>query len=189
MSPSILYLHGFCSSPQSWKAKALAEALDLRGLSAHFYCPFLSPVPHLAIKQIEAILANLDGGVTLAGSSLGGLYASWLAEKHDLKAVLINPAVLASLSLTPYLGEQINLHTGEKFELTMAHIEALRELENIVITPERYLLLVETGDELLDYRKAVERYAGARQIIIEGGDHSFTHFNDLIPQLIEFAGL
>lgn len=189
MVSSIIYLHGFCSSPQSWKARALAEAMHQRGQAARFHCPFLSPVPKLAIEQVEAILAGMSGDITLVGSSLGGLYATWLAETHDLKAVLINPAVLASLSLAPYLGEQTNLHTSEKFELTMEHIEQLQHFERITIVPERYLLMVETGDEVLDYRHAVKRYAGCRQMVIEGGDHSFTHFNDLIPQLIEFAGL
>ena len=184
----ILYLHGFRSSPASWKSQLLAKTLADKGLSAKFHCPTLSHDPDVAIAQAEAILAT-HGPATLVGSSLGGYYATWLAERHGLKAVLINPAVVAPLSLEAYLGSQTNLYSGETFEFTAAHIAALRRLEVPRITPERYWLLVEEGDEVLDYRLAVARYAGARQTVLPGGDHSFTRFPDFVPQIIEFAGL
>ena len=185
----ILYLHGFCSSPESWKAKVMGDALRARGLSDRFFCPALSPVPNEAIAQAEAIIRKAGSRLTLVGSSLGGYYATFLAEKHDLRAVLVNPAVVAPLSLSAYVGPQKNLHSGETFDFTAAHIEQLRTLECRTITPARYLLLVETGDEVLDYRRAVERYAGCRQEVFEGGDHSFTRFPDLLPQLFEFCRL
>jgi predicted esterase YcpF (UPF0227 family) len=189
VSAGILYLHGFCSSPQSWKARALADALAQRGLGDRLFCPFLSYVPDEAIAQAEAIIAQAPGPLTVVGSSLGGFYATWLAEKHDLPAVLINPAVIAPISLEKHLGVQSNLHTGETFELTVEHIRQLRALEVPRITSSRYLSMVETGDEVLDYREAVKRYAGCRQIVLEGGDHSFTRFPEYLPQLIEFCGL
>ncbi len=189
MNAAILYLHGFCSSPESWKAKVLGDAMRARGLSERFFCPALSPVPNEAIAQAEAIIAAHNGELTLVGSSLGGYYATWLAEKHDLRAALVNPAVVAPLSLNAYIGTQKNLHTGETFEFTVGHIDQLRALECAVITPARYLLLVETGDEVLDYREAVRRYAGCRQDVFAGGDHSFTRFPDLLPQLFEFCRL
>lgn len=189
MSAKILYLHGFRSSPASWKVRLLGDHLAAAGLGEHLLCPALSPVPRVAMAQAEALIAAADGPLTLVGSSLGGYYATWLAERHDLRAVLINPAVLAPLSLTEHLGRQTNLHTGEAFELTGAHIDQLRALEVECITPARYLLLVETGDEVLDYREAVARYAGARQIVLEGGDHSFTRFPEFLPQILEFCGL
>ena len=96
---------------------------------------------------------------------------------------------VAPLSLNAYIGTQKNLHTGETFEFTVGHIDQLRALECAVITPARYLLLVETGDEVLDYREAVWRYAGCRQDVFAGGDHSFTRFPDLLPQLFEFCRL
>ena len=169
-SPGILYLHGFRSSPQSWKARLLAEAMAERGLAHRFLCPALSHEPCIAIAHAEALLAADDGPLTLVGSSLGGYYATWLAEKHDLKAALVNPAVLAPLSLSEYVGPQTWLHSGESFEFTEAHIDQLRALDAPRITPERYLLLVEEGDEVLDYREAVKRYAGGRQIVLPGGD-------------------
>lgn len=189
VSAGILYLHGFCSSPQSWKARLLAETLEARGQGDRLFCPFLSHVPDVAIAQAEEIIARQDGPLTLVGSSLGGFYATWLAEKHDLRAVLVNPAVVAPISLEKYLGTQTNLHTRETFEFTTEHIAQLRALDVARVTPSRYLLLVETGDEVLDYRQAVARYAGCRQIVLDGGDHSFTRFPACLPQLIEFCGL
>ncbi len=188
-TPRILYLHGFCSSPASWKARLLGERLSAAGLGDSFVCPLLSPVPLAAIATAEALLASSDGPTTLVGSSLGGYYASWLAEKHDLRAVLINPAVMAPVLLAGLVGTHTNFHTGETFEFTREHVEQLCALETPAVTPSRYLLLVETGDEVLDYRQAVARYAGSRQSILQGGDHSFTRFPDLIPQIIEFCGL
>ena len=187
--PAVLYLHGFSSSPQSLKARLLADALAARGLGDRLCCPFLSHVPDAAIAQAEAIIAGHDGPLAVAGSSLGGFYATWLAEKFDLRAALVNPAVVAPVSLEKYLGTQTNLHTHESFEFTTEHIDQLRALEAPQVTPSRYLLLVETGDEVLDYRQAVARYAGCRQIVLEGGDHSFTRFPDYLPQLIEFCRL
>ena len=189
MSSGILYLHGFCSSPASWKVRLLAAALESRGQAERLICPALSPVPVEAIAQAEAIIEAHDRALTLVGSSLGGYYATWLAEKYDLRAVLINPAVVAPVSLDAFIGTQTNLYTGESFEFTAEHIAQLRALEAPRITPERYFLLVETGDEVLDYRQAVARYAGCRQRVLDGGDHSFTRFPDLLPQLLEYCGL
>jgi len=189
MSARILYLHGFRSSPASWKIRLLGEHLAAAGLGERLACPALSHVPSVAVAQAEALIGAADGPLTLVGSSLGGYYATWLAEKHDLRAVLINPAVLAPLSLSEHLGTQSNLYTGETFEFTAAHVDELRAMEVAQITPARYLLLLETGDEVLDYRQAVARYAGCRQMVCPGGDHSFTRFPEFLPQILEFCGL
>jgi predicted esterase YcpF (UPF0227 family) len=189
MSAGILYLHGFSSSPASTKARVLADALAARGLADRLFCPFLSHVPGEAIAQAQAIIRGHEGPLTVAGSSLGGFYATWLAEKYDLRAALINPAVAAPVSLAKYLGTQTNLHTHEPFEFTLEHLGQLRALEPARVKPSRYLLMVETGDEALDYREAVARYAGCRQIVLPGGDHGFTRFPEYVSQLIEFCGL
>lgn len=189
MSPAVLYLHGFCSSPASWKARLVAEAMNARGLGERFFCPVLPPVPREAIAEAEAIIGNCPRPLTLVGSSLGGFYATWLAEKHDLTAVLINPVVLASIALGKFVGTQTNFHTGESFDFTRQHVAQLVALEVPCVVPERYLLMVETGDELLDYRQAVVRYVGCRQVVLDGGDHSFTRFPELLPQLLEYCGL
>lgn len=188
-APRLLYLHGFRSSPASWKIGLLRAELARRGLADRLDCPALSPVPDAAIAQAEALIAAARGPLTLAGSSLGGYYATWLAEKYDLPAVLINPAVIAPRSLAEYIGPQSNLYTGETFDFTAEHVAQLHALETPQITPRHYLLLVETGDAVLDYREAVARYAGCRQIVDAGGDHSYTRFSEKLPQILEFTGL
>jgi predicted esterase YcpF (UPF0227 family) len=186
----ILYLHGFNSSPGSHKAQVMARYLAARGLAAHYACPALPPLAADAIAAIEALMAHHAGApICFAGSSLGGYYATWLAEKHGARAVLLNPAVDPHVGLRAYLGEQKNLHTGEPYQLTEAHLRDWERLWVPRVTPARYLLIVETGDEVLDYRRALARYAGAEQIVVQGGDHSLQSFERHLPRIVEFAGL
>lgn len=190
----ILYLHGFRSAPASTKARALAARMAELRLGDQLWCPQLPVSARDAMALVEGQIARCRAGgglaPTLVGSSLGGYYATWLAERHDLKAVLVNPAVLAPLSLEPYLGRQTNLYTGEAFDFTEAHIRELRALDVPAISrPERYWLLVEEGDEVLDYRDAVVKYTGARQTVLPGGDHSFTRWGDYLDDILRFAGL
>ena len=182
----IVYLHGFKSSPQSHKAQLLGRYLAGRGLAERYACPALPPRATEALARIEPLLAP---GTCLVGSSLGGYYATWLAEKHGLKAVLINPAIEPHVGLRAYLGAQQNLHSGERYELTQAHLREWQAIYAPRLTPARYLLLVETGDEVLDYRQALERYAGCEQVVIEGGDHSLQSFPQHLPRILRFAGL
>ena len=141
-----------------------------------------------AIAQIEGELAQCRAqSVTLVGSSLGGFYATHLAEKHGWKAVLVNPAVHAHLLMREALGPQTNWHTGEKWVLTEAHLAELEALDVPRITrPERYLLLAQTGDEVLNYHDAVAYYAGARHIIEDGGDHGFAGFERHFQTILDF---
>lgn len=187
-SPGILYLHGFCSSPASWKSRLLAEAMAARGQSAQFVCPMLSPVPDEAVAQAGRLIEAAQGRVTLVGSSLGGHYAAYLAERYDLSAVLINPAAVDRLDLAKFIGDHVNFHTGDRFTFTPAHAAQLRA-QCVPLTPARYWLWLEEGDEVLDWRQAAEVYAGCRQMVLPGGDHSFTKFPEFIPQLLEFAGI
>ena len=189
MSAGVLYLHGFCSAPASLKARLLADVLAARGLADRFFCPALSHVPFDAIAQAEAIIEAQPGPLTLVGSSLGGFYAACLAERYSLRAALVNPLVTLPQPYDSFIGEHLNLYTGERFNFTAEHVDQLQALETPSVTPENYLLLVETGDEVLDYRQAIARYAGCRQMVFEGGDHSFTHFAELLPQLLEYCRL
>jgi uncharacterized protein len=182
----IVYLHGFNSSPQSHKAKLLARYLAQRHLGERFACPALPPLASRALGEIEPLIGP---GVCLVGSSLGGFYATYLAEKHGLKAVLINPAIDPHIGLRAYLGPQKNLHTGEPYVLTEAHLREWESLQVAHIALGRYLLLVETGDEVLDYRKALERYRGCAQVVVPGGDHSLRSFPEHLPRILRFAGL
>ena len=211
--PLILYLHGFTSGPQSNKVQALTARLAAHGLAEQLVCPQLPASPAAAIALAESLLqkvgmtegnpffgtggtavagstANTGTAITLIGSSLGGFYATYLAEKHRLKAVLVNPAVVAALALERYLGPQTWLYSGESFEFTRQHIAELRALEvPRLADPSRYWLLAEEGDETLDYREAVARYAGAKQTVLPGGDHSFTRWNDTLDDILHFAGM
>lgn len=186
----IVYLHGFNSSPQSSKAQYLKRYLDGRGMGDEFSCPQLATLPDLAVKRIEAELERLKGRkITLVGSSLGGFYATWFAEKRDLRAVLINPAIDPHVGLRAFLGPQQAYHGGESYELTEEHLRQWEKLFLTQVHPERYLLLVETGDEVLDYRVAVAKYRGAEQIVVQGGDHTLASFPAHIPAIMEFAGM
>lgn len=186
--PLIVYLHGFCSSPASWKSQLLAEEMARRGMAAQFVCPQLSPVPDEAVAGVSRLIEQTAGPMTLIGSSLGGHYANYLAEKHGLKAVLINPATVDRINLANFIGDHANFHTGEGFTFTEAHAAQLKAQVRQP-TPERYWLLVETSDEVLDYRQAVDFYAGCRQTVLPGGDHGFTQFPGFVSQIIEYAGL
>lgn len=127
--------------------------------------------------------------MSLIGSSLGGFYATFLAEKRGLRAALLNPAVRPYERLREALGPQRNLYTGAEYEFTAQHLRELEALEVARVTPGRYLLVVTTGDEVLDYRMAVAKYAGCEQIVIEGGDHGFSSFADYLIPVLGFCGV
>jgi predicted esterase YcpF (UPF0227 family) len=183
----IVYLHGFNSSPQSHKAQVMQRYMEQRGLAAQFACPALPPEADEALRIIRRI-AKGKPRLTYVGSSLGGFYATHLVERDGGRAVLLNPAVDPHIGLRGYLGPQRNLYTGTTYELREEHLEQWRQIYEPEITPDRYLLLVEAGDEVLDYRRAVERYAGAQQVVVLGGDHSLRSFPEQLPRILKFAG-
>ncbi|OYY95228.1 MAG: esterase [Hydrogenophilales bacterium 28-61-23] len=187
----LLYIHGFNSSSRSGKARDLGVWLNQRGLGEAYVCPDLPHRPADAIRLLDdLIVASLSKAqpVKLIGSSLGGYYATWLAEKHDLRAVLVNPCVACHKKLANLVGQtQKNWHSGEEYVFSGEHAAALDACAVAAITrPERYLLLAETGDEVLDYREAVRYYTGAQQVVLDGGDHGFSRFNEYIPAILAF---
>jgi predicted esterase YcpF (UPF0227 family) len=185
----IIYIHGFNSSPASVKARLIRERLEAEGRGGEFLAPALPHRPAEAAALLDALLAR-HRGVALVGSSLGGYYATYLAEKHGSIAVLVNPAVRPYELLRTALGTQRNLHTGAAYEFTERHLKELKALEVAAITrPERYLLMVTTGDEVLDYREAVVRYRGCRQLVIKGSDHGFSDFGGYLDRALEFCGI
>ncbi len=186
MHSAMIYIHGFNSSPDSFKARLLRGALAERAPAMKFIAPALPHAPAAAARLLDA-LAGEHPQALLAGSSLGGYYATWLAERHDLRAVLINPAVRPYDLLEGHVGPQKNFHTGVAYEFTLAHVGELRALEVEPVTPQRYLLMVETGDEVLDYRQAVARYRGAQHCVVEGGDHGFSDFAQYLGMVCEFG--
>lgn len=183
----LIYIHGFNSSPASFKARLLRQRLEALGRSCEFLAPALPHDPAAAAALLDELVIR-HAGTALVGSSLGGYYATWLAERHGLRAALLNPAVRPYELLAGHVGAQRNLHTGEQYEFTLRDVEALRGLEVQRITAARYLLLVTTGDEVLDYRQAVARYAGCTQVVVEGGDHGFGSFGDHVDAVLRFCG-
>jgi uncharacterized protein len=187
----LIYIHGFNSSPQSTKARQLQARLAGIGRGSEFSCPALPDRPAEAVRVLgQELRRGASGDVTLVGSSLGGYYATWLAERHGVRAVLVNPAIAPHEGLAAYLGTQTNLYSGESYELTRQHLEEMQAL--LVERPtrlERYYLMVTTGDEVLDYREAVQKYAGARQLVIQGSDHGFAAFERHLDSVLEFAGI
>jgi predicted esterase YcpF (UPF0227 family) len=151
--------------------------------------PALHHRPALAIEQVaHACAPSPAGDITLVGSSLGGFYATVMAERLGCRAALLNPAVHPHRHFRRHLGPQRNLYTGEAFELTAGHVDELRTLDPPRITrPERYWLFVETGDEVLDYRDAVAYYEGALQEIVQGGDHALVSFPECMPDIVDWA--
>ena len=186
----IVYIHGFNSSALSFKAGLLRRRMAQLRRTHDYVCPELPHEPQLAIRFLERIIDQYaDRSVGLIGSSLGGFYATWLAERFGVRAVLVNPAVRPYELLAGGEGVQRNLYTGAQYELTRAHLDLLRTLEVRSITPDHYLLMVRTGDEVLDYRDAVTKYAGAAQIVIEGGDHGFGDFESYVDTALAFCGI
>lgn len=186
----IFYLHGFNSSPASLKARLFADYCRSRG-AGDVSVPALPYAPDRAMSLLEAEIApHADEVALLVGSSLGGYYATYLAERYGLKAALINPAVAPCDSLQKdFLGWHKNMYTGEEYEFTREHVDFLRTLNVATIkNPENYLLCVQTGDEILDYRLATRLYAGSRQLVQEGGNHSFDNFAAVLPPILQFGG-
>lgn len=187
--PTLIYIHGFNSSPASHKARELVAACAGLGLAAQLRVPALHHDPRQAIAQLEAEIAGA-GRPVLVGSSLGGYYATHLAERHGLRALLINPAVRVQRYFDRYLGPQQNFYSGERWELTREHVAALAALEvPPPQSPERFVVWLQTGDETLDYRDAADYYRHCTVEIEAGGDHGYQGFAARIPELLAFAGL
>ncbi|MEX1033913.1 MAG: YqiA/YcfP family alpha/beta fold hydrolase [Cellvibrionaceae bacterium] len=185
----LLYIHGFLSSPHSHKAQQVESWLKDNRLDIDYACPTLTAYPDHAIACLQDIVEqHSPEPVYLLGSSLGGYYATYLAEKYNLRAVLINPAVKPYRLISDYLNQDLkNYHTEDHYRLERRHIEVLRALETDRLQyPANYWLLVQTADETLDYRDAVNTYRGCRQTVERGGDHGFQGFERWLPDIIRF---
>jgi len=185
----ILYLHGFRSSPRSFKARVMQERMTAAGRAGDLICPQLPASPKAAM-ELALLLAERHAPHNLAivGSSLGGFYATWLAERLGVRAVLLNPSVDPLKNLSTHVGVTTNWHSDEPFEFRPEYIDELAELKIARITqPERYFLIAATGDEVLDYRDMVAHYAGARQQVIEGSDHAISEFPQYVDEVLAFC--
>ncbi len=191
----LLYLHGFRSSPRSFKAQLVQQRLRERGLGRYYACPMLDVSPARAIEQAEAAIAAArlsapsDRPLAIVGSSLGGYYARWLGERHGCPTVLLNPAVHPWTDLERHLGEQPLWHGGGSVKVERHHLQELLDLRvDTLRHPERFYLLAATGDEVLDYREMVASCQGARIRVIEGSDHGISEFADYVDEVLDFCG-
>jgi len=162
---------------------------DIKAENSYF-CPQLPSSPNESIKlAIEILLPFASEQITLVGSSLGGYYATWLAEKLDCRAVLLNPMVSIPTNMDQFIGATTAFHSNEPFEFKPEYVDELHALAVMQITrPERYFLFAATGDELLDWREMQAHYPGARQHIIQGSDHSLTGFEQHMDEVMTFCG-
>ncbi len=184
----LIYVHGFNSSGRSAKAGQLHDWMASHAPDQRFLSPDLPHRPAEALALLDNVIAGASGEqVKLVGSSLGGFYATVLSERLGVKSALINPAVRPHRLLEAALGPQRFWHSDQTYEFTRQHLAELAAVEPTDLQhPERLFLLVETGDEVLDYRDAVAYYSGCRQKVVEGGNHSFQSFAAMIPDILAF---
>ena len=189
MSGSILYIHGFNSAPASTKASQLRRVMEQLGLAEQLRVPALHHHPRQAIGQLEQAIAEL-GRPLLVGSSLGGYYATHLAERHGLKALLINPAVRPHLLLQQHLGRYYHPVRQQHYEVRAEHLPLLQDLQvQQLRRPSQYLVLLQSGDEVLDYRQALDFYQQCQTDVQEGGDHSYQGYANRLPDIVKFCQL
>ena len=185
----IIYLHGLGSSGHAYKAQALSQAVVVGDHSVEFIAPHLSFEPCQAIKTIAKLINPWDE-LVLIGSSLGGFYAQYFAAQYSqCKAVLINPLINFEGVACRLYGEHTHPHTGDNVQISDRFV---RELEKYLVPEvhnlERFLLLLQTDDDVLDYQQALHKFSGAAAIICTGGGHLFSGFERVIPNILKFIG-
>lgn len=188
----LLYLHGFRSSPRSFKARRMHAWLAEHRPDLHWWCPQLPPSPREAMALVErGIVAWPRPSMAVVGSSLGGFYATAVAERTGCRAVLLNPAVHPARDLARHIGEQTAYHDpDEHFFFRVEYIDELQRLAVPAVTrPERYLAVIAKGDEVLDWREMVVHCRGARIKLLEGGDHALSDFDHHLPDIVDFLHL
>lgn len=188
----LLYLHGFRSSPQSFKAQRMHAWMQAHRPDVVWWCPQLPPSPREAIERVtQGTAAWPHERMAVVGSSLGGFYATVVAERCGCPAVLLNPAIDPARDLAAYIGEQTAFHDpAERFFFRAEFVDELRALTPAAITrPERYFGVFAKGDELLDWREMASRYAGAPMKLLEGSDHALSDFDVHLPDVVRFLGL
>ena len=192
MMNNVLFIHGFNSSPLSEKAQLTKSYLAEHLPEVKFYCPQVATTPKAAIEQLEQYLTvNKSTTETwaLIGSSLGGYFSTYLSEAYGIKAVLINPAIKPYELLSGYIGEQVNPYTQERYQVESNYLNDLIALEQKSVSKDNYMVMVQTGDEVLNYQQAVDKFQGSQVIVQPGGDHSFVNYKNMLPQIVEFLQL
>jgi uncharacterized protein len=188
----LLYLHGFRSSPQSTKARMVAARVAAQHPDVTWWCPQLPPSPRQAAVLIAAGIADWPkASMAVVGSSLGGFYATWVAETVGCRAALLNPAANPARDLARQVGEHTSWHDpAERFFFTAAYVDELRALEiRGLAHPENYFAVIAKGDEVLDWREMTARYPGAQIRLLPGSDHAISDFGAHMDELFAFLDL
>ncbi len=189
----LLYLHGFRSSPRSFKAQRMAQWLQANVPAVHWWCPQLPPSPRAAVELVERGTDDWPAASSAAvGSSLGGFYATVLAERRPgWRALLLNPAVEPARDLAAYIGEQSAFHDPDQhFFFRPEYVDELHRLRPPTLSHAgRCAAVIATGDEVLDWREMSARHAGAQLRIVEGSDHALSDFDSHLPFVLNFLGL
>jgi predicted esterase YcpF (UPF0227 family) len=183
----LLYLHGFRSSPQSAKARLMAQHMAEHHPDVVWLCPQLPPSPRAALDMVTLATAGWPAEhMAVVGSSLGGFYATWVAEQRGCRAVLLNPAVNPARDLEKYIGEQTQFHAPEEhFYFKAEYVQELRDLTcGELRQPQNYLAVIAKGDEVLDWREMHARYQSGKVLLLEDGDHAISDFADHLPAVM-----
>ena len=188
----LLYLHGFRSSPRSFKAQRMAQAVRTRDPALTWSCPQLPPSPREAMALVQDTVAGWPPEtMAVVGSSLGGFYATWVAEETGCRAVLLNPAVDPARDLARFIGEQVAWHDpSQHFYFAPHYVDELRALEcGPVAHPERYFAVIAKGDEVLDWREMTGRYPQVRTRLLDDSDHALSDFDEYLEEVLQFLEL
>ncbi|HEY0858865.1 MAG TPA: YqiA/YcfP family alpha/beta fold hydrolase [Albitalea sp.] len=187
----LLYLHGFRSSPQSMKAGKIGDWMRVQRPDVRWWCPQLPASPQ---ESLELVMNGIAGWprdrMAVIGSSLGGFYATVVAERIGCRAVLLNPAIEPARDLEKFIGETTAWHSDERFFFRSEFVDQLRTLRPGQITrPQRYYAVIAKGDEVLDWREMSARYAGCRIKLLDSGDHALSDFDVHWPEIAKFIGI
>jgi uncharacterized protein len=186
-----LYLHGFRSSPRSTKAQTMARCMQ-DWPAVVWACPQLPESPRAVASLLKDLTRDWPPQTSaVMGSSLGGYYATWLADQKGCRAVLLNPAVYPARDLQPWVGRHPSWHQADEWvEVLPEHIDQMAELDvGPLQQPENFLTFIAQGDEVLDWREMAARYPHAGTRILPGGDHALSDFEAHLPEILRFLGL
>lgn len=180
-----VYIHGFNSKgdSESQKIKELKTLGETITVDYDSFGTFKAIEAHLSDEVKRTFRPGTEHITVLVGTSLGGYWASIIGKKYAIPAVLINPAVQPQQSLKKHIGVELeNFKDGRRNRLD----------ENIPGTycdaPDvgKFLILLDKGDDVFDYKKTESWFTQNPVITFEGGSHRFEHMRESLPEINRF---